>query len=324
MTSPSSSPAVRASASADSNAPAIECQALVKHYGSKVAVAGIDLVVQRGQCFGLLGPNGAGKTTTMEMMEGLRRPDAGSCTVCGFDTVEQAASVRERIGVSLQQATMPPEVTPLELLRLYASIYENPLPLGDLLDQFQLMDKARSRVAHLSGGQKQRLALALAIIGRPQVIFLDEPTTGLDPQARRNLWDLIRGLRDEGRAIILSTHYMDEVERLCDRAVVMDHGRVVAEGTPRALVAAYGPESVIDVELAEAAVDAVALSRLPAVTGIKVEEQRVLLYTSDLATSLIGFASYAQQHDLDMGDLRTRSATMDDVFIALTGRSIRE
>lgn len=302
----------------------VAARGLTKRYGDVVAVDGVDITVYAGEIVGIVGPNGAGKTTTIEMMEGLRRPDDGTCTVCGFDTLTRAAFVRERIGVSLQQATMPAEVTPLELLRLYASIYENPLPLGDLLDQFQLTDKARSKVQHLSGGQKQRLALALAIIGRPQVIFLDEPTTGLDPQARRNLWDLIRGLRDEGRAIVLSTHYMDEVERLCDRAVVMDRGRVVADGTPRDLVATYGPESVIDVELAESTVDAVALSRLPAVTGIKVEEQRVLLYTSDLATSLIGFASYAQQHHLDLGDLRTRSASMDDVFIALTGRSIRE
>lgn len=303
----------------------VQATGLTKRYGNVVAADGVDLLVHAGEIVGIVGPNGAGKTTTIEMMEGLRRPDAGSCTVCGFDTVKQNRRVREHIGVSLQQANMPADVTVGELLRLYASIYDDPMPVGDLLHRFGLTDKANTTTRRLSGGQRQRVALALAIIGRPKVIFLDEPTTGLDPQARRDLWDMIAWLKGDGRAIVLSTHYMDEVERLCDRTLVLDGGRVVAEGTPRDLVAAHGPESVIEIELvaAQAAqLDAAALALLPAVTGIKLGENQVLLYTSDVARSLMAVAEHVQQRNVPLGDLRTRSATMDDVFIALTGRSM--
>lgn len=303
----------------------VQATGLTKRYGDVIAADGVDLRVHAGEIVGIVGPNGAGKTTTIEMMEGLRRPDTGSCTVCGFDTVKQNRRVREQIGVSLQQANMPADVTVGELLRLYASIYDDPMPVGDLLHRFGLTDKANTTTRRLSGGQRQRVALALAIIGRPKVIFLDEPTTGLDPQARRDLWDMIAWLKGDGRAIVLSTHYMDEVERLCDRTIVLDGGRVVAEGTPRNLVAAHGPESVIEIEpvAAQAAqFDAAALALLPAVTGIKLGENRVLLYTSDVARSLMAVAEHVQQRNVPLGDLRTRSATMDDVFIALTGRSM--
>lgn len=295
---------------------------LTKRYGNVVAADNIHVTVHAGEIVGIVGPNGAGKTTTIEMMEGLRRPDAGKCIIDGFDTMKQNRQVRERIGISLQQANMPPDITVGELLRLYASFYVDPMPVGDLLHRFHLTDKANTTTRRLSGGQRQRLALALAIIGRPRVLFLDEPTTGLDPQSRRDLWDLIEWLKDDGRAVVLTTHYMDEVERLCNRAVVMDKGRIIAEDTPPRLIATYGPESVIEVELADAAFDAAALSRLPAVTGMKLDENRVLLYTADAAASLMAFVAYVQQANIPLGDLRTRSATMDDVFIALTGRSL--
>lgn len=300
----------------------VRAKALTKRYGDNVAVENVSVNIHAGEIVGIVGPNGAGKTTTLEMMEGLRRPDAGTCTVCGFDSVTQNRNVRELIGISFQQATMPEDATVGELLRLYASIYSDPVPVGDLLHRFQLQEKARAMTRTLSGGQRQRLALALAIIGRPRVIFLDEPTTGLDPKARRDLWDMIAWLRDDGRAIVLTTHYMDEVERLCDRAVVLDYGHIVAEGTPGELIAAHGPESVIEMQLDGAEFDAVQLSRLPAVTGIKLEENRVLLHTSDTAASLMAFAAHVQQTNIPLGNLRTRSATMDDVFIALTGRSL--
>lgn len=299
-------------------------EGLKKRYGNVQAVDGFSLTVHAEEIVGIVGPNGAGKTTTIEMMEGLRKPDEGTCRICGFDSVRENRSVRERIGISLQQAGMPDETTVLEVLRLYSSLYEDPIPVGDLLHRFGLKEKANARTEKLSGGQRQRLALALALIGRPEVVFLDEPTTGLDPQSRRALWDVVRSLKNEGRAIVLSTHYMDEVEHLCDRVVVMDHGRVLAQGTPRELMATYGPESVVEIDLAAAAVDTVALSQLEAVTGVKVEEDRVLLYTAHTAKTLMSLASYAQQADLPLGDLRTRSASMDDVFIALTGRSVRE
>lgn len=302
----------------------VDAKGLTKRYGETTAAEDVSLQVYSGEVVGIVGPNGAGKTTTMEMMEGLRRPDAGSCAVCGYDSLRQNHLVREHIGLSLQQANMPKEVKVIELLRLYESVYRDPLPVGDLLHQFHLKDKAQAMIGRLSGGQRQRLILALAIIGRPRVIFLDEPTTGLDPKARRDLWDIIVGLRDEGRAIILSTHYMEEVERLCDRVVVMDRGRIVAHGPPEELIAAHGPESVIEVELPEDTFDAVTLSRLPAVTGIQVAEHRVLLHTSDTASSLMAFAAHVRDRGMQLGNLRTRSATMDDVFIALTGRSGNE
>lgn len=300
----------------------VHAAGLSKRYGDVIAADNVNVKVRAGEIVGIVGPNGAGKTTTVEMMVGLRRPDAGSCTICGFDSFKQSRAMREVVGISLQQAHMPGDVTVNELLRVYTSIYENPVPFGDLLHRFDLTDKARTTTRRLSGGQRQRLALALAIIGRPRVIFLDEPTTGLDPQARRDLWDMIRWLKGDGRAIVLTTHYMDEVERLCDRTLIMDHGRIVAEGTPRALIAAHGPESVIEVELGDAAADTVALARLDAVTGIRLEENTVLLHTSDAAASLMAFTAHVQKTNIPLGDLRTRSATMDDVFIALTGRSM--
>lgn len=302
----------------------VVARGLTKRYGDVLAADGVSLQVHAGEIMGVVGPNGAGKTTTLEMMEGLRKPDAGTCTICGFDSVRQHRAVRERIGLTLQSAQLPGELTVIEVLRLYASFYENPVPVGDLMHQFGLVEKAKTRIPLLSGGQKQRLALALALIGRPEVIFLDEPTTGLDPQSRRNLWDAIVQLRDEGRAIILSTHYMDEVEQLCDRVTVMDRGKVLASGSPRELIAAYGPESVIEVEFTGHRVDTVALSRLGAATGIKVEENRIFVHTANAAETLMALARFAQERALVIRDLRTRVATMDDVFIALTGRSVRE
>jgi ABC-2 type transport system ATP-binding protein len=219
---------------------------------------------------------------------------------------------------------MPEDITVSELLRLYASFYEHPMPIGDLLEQFNLTEKARSLCQKLSGGQQQRLAIALALVGRPEVIFLDEPTTGLDPQARRSLWDVITGLRAEGRAMVISTHYMEEAERLCDRVVVMDHGRVLAEGTPRELIRAYGPESAVEIDLSGVAADLAELARLDGVTGIKTEEQTVILHTANTPATLMAVAHYAGERGLPLTDLRVRTATLEDVFIALTGRRLRD
>ncbi|MBP2017476.1 ABC-2 type transport system ATP-binding protein [Symbiobacterium terraclitae] len=302
----------------------IDAQGLTKRYGDVVAVHGFSLQVRAGEIVGLLGPNGAGKTTAIEMMEGLRVPDAGQCRVCGFDSLRQSREIRHRIGIALQWARLPEYATVLEVLTLYASFYEDPLPVGDLLRRFSLEEKARTQCNHLSGGQRQRLALAVALIGRPAVLFLDEPTTGLDPQARHALWDVILGLREEGRAILLTTHYMDEAERLCDRVVVMDHGRILAEGSPRQLARAYGPEAAVELDPGGAPVDLAALARLPAVTGVRSEDGRVLLHTANPPATLMALANYAQEHSLPLSDLRTRSATMEDVFMALTGRRLRD
>ncbi|HWI65575.1 MAG TPA: ABC transporter ATP-binding protein [Symbiobacteriaceae bacterium] len=297
---------------------------LTKRYGSFTAVDGVSLTVHAGEIFGLLGPNGAGKTTVIEMMEGIRRPDAGNCTICDYDSIKQADRVRERTGLTLQTATLPETARVGEMLELYASLYPDPLRPGDLLRQFNLVEKAHSSVKSLSGGQRQRLALALALVGRPEVLFLDEPTTGLDPQARHSLWDVILGLKAEGRAILMSTHYMEEAERLCDRVAVMDHGRILAEGTPRALIREYGPEAAIEIDTNGHAVNLVELSQLDAVTGVQTEEHLVMLHTANTAASLMAVAAYAQTRSLPLGDLKTRSATMEDVFITLTGRRLRD
>lgn len=302
----------------------IEAVGLVKRYGKTTAVDGVSLKVQAGEILGLLGPNGAGKTTTMEMMEGLRPPDSGSCRICGFDSRTQNRQVRERIGIALQTARMPEDTTVLEILNLYASFYPNPMPIGDLLRQFNLEERARTYCQNLSGGQRQRLAIALALVGRPQVVFLDEPTTGLDPQARHSLWEVILGLKQEGRAVVMSTHYMEEAEKLCDRVAVMDHGRILAEGTPRELIRQYGPEAAIEMDLGGAPVDLAELSRLPAVTGVKSEDGLVLLHTANTPVTLMALAGYAQERNLPLSDLKTRSATMEDVFMALTGRRLRD
>ncbi|MDB4897372.1 MAG: transporter ATP-binding protein [Firmicutes bacterium] len=302
----------------------VEARGLVKRYDGKPVVDGVSLAVHAGEIFGLLGPTGAGKTTTLEMMEGLRRPDGGTCTICGFDSATQTGPVRERIGLSLQSASMPVDITVAELISLYASFYARPISTGDLLRQFSLEEKARTLTKALSGGQQQRLALALALVGRPEVIFLDEPTTGLDPQSRHSLWDVILSLKAAGRAIIMSTHYMEEAEKLCDRLAVIDHGKILAQGTPWALIREFGPEAAIELDLRGAGADLADLAALEAVTGVKTEEQLVVLHSANTAATLMALARYAQERSLPLGELRTRSASMEDVFIALTGRRLRD
>ncbi|HEY3364280.1 MAG TPA: ABC transporter ATP-binding protein [Symbiobacteriaceae bacterium] len=302
----------------------VEARNLVKRYGDLTAVDNVSLTVHAGEIVGLLGPNGAGKTTTIEMMEGLRKPDAGSCTICGYDAITAARQVRERIGLSLQTANMPDQIAVRELLDLYGSLYPNPMATEELLRQSGLAEKAKSLCSQLSGGQRQRLSLALALVGRPEVIFLDEPTTGLDPQARHSLWDVILSLRADGRAIIMSTHYMEEAEKLCDRVAVIDHGVLLAEGRPRELIREHGPEGAIELDTAGAAVNLAELARLGAVTGVKTEDQIAVLHTANTAATLMALSEYAQVARLPLGDLRTRSATMEDVFMALTGRRLRD
>jgi ABC-2 type transport system ATP-binding protein len=302
----------------------LQARDLVKRYGDLVAVNGISLEVKAGEIFGLLGPNGAGKTTTLEMLEGLRRPDGGSCELCGLDPRTQAAAVRGKIGIQFQQTSLPPDATVLELLMLYRSFYKDPVPVAELLHQFQLTEKAKALVGKLSGGQRQRLALALALVGRPEVIFLDEPTTGLDPQSRRSLWAVIQALRNEGRAVILTTHYMEEAEVLCDRLAIMDRGTILATGTPRALIAAHGPEMAIEFAAPVDRIDPAALARLTAVTGVKVSDGQVALCTANAAKTLVDLATYIQGVGLDLNDLRTRNASLEDVFLTLTGRRLRD
>src|ERR1700730_19179180 len=237
----SGAPSVPASAPA-----AVACRGLVKRYDDVVAVDGLDLTVRRGECFGLLGPNGAGKTTTIEICEGLTSPDAGTVQMLGLNWREHADELRQRIGVQLQETQFPEKLTVEETISLFLSFFHRGLTVEQAIKMTQLDEKRTSRVGGLSGGQKQRLAMACALVGDPELLFLDEPTTGLDPQARRNLWELVDQLRENGRTIILTTHYMDEAERLCDRVAVMDNRGTIALGTPSELVASVGGEQIVE------------------------------------------------------------------------------
>ena len=307
--------------------PALLVKGLHKNYGDVVAVDGLDLTVGAGECFGLLGPNGAGKTTTIEICEGLTEPDAGVVEVLGrrWDSDERA--LRERLGIQLQETQLAEKLTVDETVKLFRSFYARGRDVNDVIDVVQLGEKRSARVGKLSGGQKQRLALACAIVGDPELLFLDEPTTGLDPQSRRQLWDLIIELRASGRSIVLTTHYMDEAERLCDRVAIVDHGRVIALGSPRELIASLGAEHVVEFTspgAADGAIDVDALRALDGVTSARVHDGRWTLEVSELARAVPALLAELRHRNLALGELATHSATLEDVFVSLTGRQLRD
>lgn len=306
--------------------PMIRISNLVKRYGTFTAVGGVNFEVRAGEIFGLLGPNGAGKTTTMEMIEGLRRPDDGSATVAGYDTRTQLKKVKAVIGVQLQSTSLFDLLTVKEIMKLYASFYTYTTSIDDLLEQMALTDKASARVKGLSGGQKQRLAIALALINHPKIVFLDEPTTGLDPQARRTLWDIILQLKASGKTIVLSTHYMDEAHVLCDRICLMDQGKVIALDTPEQLVRSLQSESAIEfrIESADEAALIQSLEKLDKVKQVDKQKEQFVLYTDDVQATLLDFIHFTEQQQLSFDDLRTRTSTLEDVFLHMTGRSLRE
>ena len=307
--------------------PALLVTGLRKCYGDVIAVDGLDLTVGAGECFGLLGPNGAGKTTTIEICEGLTEPDAGVVEVLGrrWDSDERA--LRERLGIQLQETQLAEKLTVDETVKLFRSFYARGRDVNDVIDVVQLGEKRSARVGKLSGGQKQRLALACAIVGDPELLFLDEPTTGLDPQSRRQLWDLIVELRASGRSIVLTTHYMDEAERLCDRVAIVDHGRVIALGSPRELIASLGAEHVVEFTspgAADSAIDVDALRALDGVTSARVHDGRWTLEVSELARAVPALLAELRHRNLALGELATHSATLEDVFVSLTGRQLRD
>ncbi|MDR7555590.1 MAG: ABC transporter ATP-binding protein [Armatimonadota bacterium] len=303
----------------------VQVRDLRKRYGRLTAVDGVSFDVRRGEIFGILGPNGAGKTTTLEMLEGLRAPDGGSALVAGVDVRHDPRGVRARIGVQLQEAGFFDRLTVEETLRLFAAFHGRAAPPEPLLERLQLAEKRRAWVCTLSGGQRQRLAIAVALVHDPPVLFLDEPTTGLDPQARRTLWDVIEGLRREGRTVILTTHYMEEAQRLCDRVAIMDHGRIVALDTPRALIRAHAPAATVALAGAdEETTEEAALGALPAVRQVERADGEVRLATTDPVETVQAVLALLRTGTLRFTQLRVEEATLEDVFLHLTGRSLRE
>ena len=307
--------------------PALSDQILVrglrKQFPKVLAVAGVDLSVTKGEVFGLLGPNGAGKTTTLEMIEGLTPPDAGTIEISGLNWRQNAPEIRARIGVQLQATSLYNKITPREALDLFGSYYPKRLDTGGLLDLVQLKDKADSYHVTLSGGQAQRLAPALALVNDPEVIFLDEPTAGLDPQGRRSLWEVVRKMKAEGRTTMLTTHYMDEAEALCDRLAILDHGRVLRVGTPAELIASLGIPSVVELTFEGAAPDPSAFAaRLGALVEARGDVWEIP--TPDPKALLPRLLTAIDAERLVYSQVHVRRATLEDVFLQLTGRSLRE
>ncbi|HEV8702211.1 MAG TPA: ABC transporter ATP-binding protein [Candidatus Polarisedimenticolia bacterium] len=315
---------------------AIRCRDLRKIYDTKPpveAVRGLDLEVRSGECFGLLGPNGAGKTTTVEILEGILDPTGGDVEVLGLRWDGDHAGLRERIGVSLQETRLADKLTVEETLELFASFYRQGRPAGEVMEELGLTEKRRAWVMKLSGGQRQRLAVACALVGDPDLLFLDEPTTGLDPQSRRSLWDIIRDLRRRGRTILLTTHYMDEAEKLCDRVAVVDHGRVIALGTPAELIASLHGEHVVEFAVnggASAAAplpsppDPRSLLDVPSVQSARAESGSILLTVDQPHIAIPALLARLGRDGHTLSRLTTRHASLEDVFVALTGRHLRD
>ena len=310
---------------------AVSCAGVVKRYGDVLAVAGLDLEVRRGECFGLLGPNGAGKTTTIEILEGLLAPDEGRVRVLGRAWGRDDDALRARLGIHLQESQLDERLTVIETLRLFRSFYPRGRAVEDVIGLLELDGKRGSWVAKLSGGQRQRLAVACALVGDPDLLFLDEPTTGLDPQSRRQLWGLLQGYRTEGGTILLTTHYMDEAHALCDRVAIVDRGRVIARGTPDELVLSIGAPHVVEVAFAGGGAAGPAdmqerLAGLPDIDRVRAgaTPDAWTVTARSLHRTLPALAGLAAAAGVEIDALATRTATLEDVFVALTGHRLRD
>jgi len=303
---------------------AIRVRDLRKTYGETRAVDGISFEVETGEVFGLLGPNGAGKTTTVEILEGLRPADSGEALVLGVDTTRQPEVLKPRIGVALQTASLYPKLTVEELLNLFRSFYgRHGRSTSELIERFDLGEKRKAQTRELSGGQRQRLAVALALVNDPELVFLDEPTTGLDPAARRALWELVLDLKRQGRTVLLTTHYLEEAEILCDRIAIMDHGRILEAGTTTELVDRHFKERAVRFD----AIAALGDERLRAIDGVASmvhENGEVVLYTRDVPATIAGVLDAAESAGTEPENLTIRRPTLEDVFLALTGRALRD
>jgi len=297
----------------------------VKRYGDVVAVAGLDLAVASGECFGLLGPNGAGKTTTIEILEGLTVPDGGEVEVLGQPWRDGAAgrALRERLGIQLQETQLADKLTVGETVQLFRSFYRRSHTVDEVLALVELEEKRGARVSSLSGGQKQRLAVACALVSRPDLLFLDEPTTGLDPQSRRQMWAIISRFREAGGSVLLTTHYMEEAERLCDRVAIMDHGKVIALGTPNQLMASLGADHVVEFALAGGVAPA-GLDALPGVKRVRRGPDRIALTVAEVHRAVPALLGLLERQGAELSMLTTHHATLEDVFVSLTGRQLRD
>lgn len=307
--------------------PAVRVRGLIKRYGDLIAVDGIDFDVHRGRCLGLLGPNGAGKTTTIEILEGLNVADAGTVEVLGRTWAADRRGIQQRIGVQLQETDFQDKITVVELLRLFASFYDQSLPLDEVIATIGLEEKRDVYAKNLSGGQRQRLALGCAILNQPEILFLDEPTTGLDPQARRMLWDVVERFKAGGGTVLLTTHYMDEAERLADDLVIVDRGRIIAEGSPATIIASLGAESLVSLTLVDAAADTLDPAVLAALDGVesaRVDGERLVLVVTRTQVAIAGLFGLLDDRGLQLADLRTHRPTLEDVFVSMTGKHLRD
>jgi ABC-2 type transport system ATP-binding protein len=296
---------------------------LRRHYGEVKAVDGVSFEVHKGEVFGLLGPNGAGKTTTIEILEGLNRADSGSISVLGFDPRREADELKERIGVQLQAASLYPDLSVSELVELFATFYDKRLPADRLINQLGLDERRDALTKELSGGQRQRLSIALALVNDPELIFLDEPTTGLDPQGRRSLWEHIERLRGEGRTVLLTTHYMEEAEELCDRVAIIDHGKILEIGAVDELISRHFSERTLRFR-SRAEISDSQLAGLRDVSRVNHEDDEVVLYTSNVPRTIAALLELAEAAGADDLDVVVRRPTLEDVFLELTGRALRD
>ena len=309
--------------------PAIQCRDLRKTYDGKVeAVRGLNLDIAIGECFGLLGPNGAGKTTTIEILEGLLQPTSGEVTILGHNWQKNEREMREWLGISLQETRLSEKLTVRETIELFASFYREPRSSDEVLEQLQLTEKSDSWVGKLSGGQRQRLAVATALVCNPNILFLDEPTTGLDPQSRRQLWDIIREFQSNGGTVLLTTHYMDEAERLCDRLAIVDHGQIIAEGSPSDLIERLGGHHVVEFSVSSNGTlsekkDGIWRS-LPSVESVREDDGLIALNVKQPHLTIPALLDAIDREGTHLQHLTTRQASLEDVFVRLTGRHLRE
>jgi ABC-2 type transport system ATP-binding protein len=305
----------------------VRCRNLAKTYDGKVeAVRGLDLEIRLGECFGLLGPNGAGKTTTIEILEGLLPPTSGEVEILGRNWSAHQRELRELLGISLQETRLSEKLTVRETLQLFSSFYEHPSSPGAVMEEMALAEKADTWVGKLSGGQRQRLAVAAALVGNPRILFLDEPTTGLDPQSRRQLWEIVRQFQQRGGTVLLTTHYMDEAERLCDRLAIIDHGKIIAEGTPAELIKRYCGQNVVEFAVTPA-LDGTGQElwqALPGVESVHEEDGFTSLSVREAHQTIPALLDAVEERGWRLVHLTTRQASLEDVFVHLTGRHLRE